>query len=555
MECVYRKARSPTPDVEVRRALAMEAVRARYVPNAAQPALDPYLDQPAAIRRGSLFDSDALDIDESMDPELQAALLESVRPSKEVIATPFVKHTGGSGWNTREVPVVVDPGYATDDSLEYVDMLPSGAARATPVSVVAVDDSDDSDDFEEVAVARVATSAQAQVVPPPVRDPVPVVETGYATDESMEYVETAPRAAAVVAPAAAVERVAASNNRIQSVAPRPIPLPPTRHTPAPLPRSPSPPPHVPSLLDTLLPSDSDDSDFEVVEPTPARPRAPSIIVPPVSDIRMSPEEEDLPVFTFRDRSQKVVPPVPVPVPVQPVVERVKEVTPPTYDLYQDVEPVVEEKVRRVSPVVVAREVSPDWEIEEELEKFEVQASPVPIEAIIEDVTSVSPAPIDAPVESDDEGSIEWEKSPSPPPRAQASLFAPDPDDSEPDYAAEEEEMEQARALEREQEQYADMLSQLKNRRLDDMQVEAQGDIARLQSQRNADQRNADGVTRQMATDIKVSFDVSSLPRPLADVECVFRTYSLSLVFPTLMHLKRQRQSAPSSSRVTSSMGS
>lgn len=111
-------------------------------------------------------------------------------------------------------------------------------------------------------------------------------------------------------------------------------------------------------------------------------------------------------------------------------------------------------------------------------------------------------------EEDDEEFFEWERSPTPPARDRdgPALFrSPDPDDyeEEPDYE-EEEEQEMLKNLTREQDQYADMLSQLKNRKIEDMRTEARGDVTKLLAQKNADQRNADGVTRTMAADIQVS---------------------------------------------------
>ncbi|KDE04745.1 hypothetical protein MVLG_04802 [Microbotryum lychnidis-dioicae p1A1 Lamole] len=67
------------------------------------------------------------------------------------------------------------------------------------------------------------------------------------------------------------------------------------------------------------------------------------------------------------------------------------------------------------------------------------------------------------------------------------------------------------SLRREQAQYADILSQLKNRRIEDMHDEAQADIASLSAQRNVDQRNADGISRQMENDIKELLSLFGLP--------------------------------------------
>lgn len=101
--------------------------------------------------------------------------------------------------------------------------------------------------------------------------------------------------------------------------------------------------------------------------------------------------------------------------------------------------------------------------------------------------------------------FEWEKSPTPPPRERSdvALFRPPEDEDDKGDFEDEEQPD----FEREMEGYADMVSRLNNRSLADIREEAERDVTTLTAMRNAEQRNADGVTRQMASDIKVSSSV------------------------------------------------
>ena len=123
-------------------------------------------------------------------------------------------------------------------------------------------------------------------------------------------------------------------------------------------------------------------------------------------------------------------------------------------------------------------------------------------------------------EEEEEEFVDWEKSPTPPPRldpsstsAAAAQAAEEAESLALLEAAEAaEELENERNFQREEDQYADMLSNLRNRKLDEMRNEARNDIAQLREQVNNEKRGADGVTRQMATDIKVRFLVFRFAR-------------------------------------------
>ncbi|KAK4058432.1 DNA repair protein rad2 [Microbotryomycetes sp. JL221] len=121
---------------------------------------------------------------------------------------------------------------------------------------------------------------------------------------------------------------------------------------------------------------------------------------------------------------------------------------------------------------------------------------------------------------DDEEFFEWEKSPTPSPRRpseDSALFKPTASGDEFDFDAEEE-LEMIRNYEREQAQYADMLSQLKNRKIEDMLNEAKNDVDKLVAQRNAEQRNAEGITRTMAADIQEMLMLFGIPYIVAPQE-------------------------------------
>ncbi|SCZ98215.1 BZ3500_MvSof-1268-A1-R1_Chr3-2g06226 [Microbotryum saponariae] len=148
-----------------------------------------------------------------------------------------------------------------------------------------------------------------------------------------------------------------------------------------------------------------------------------------------------------------------------------------------------------------------------------------------------PEAVTPPQQDDSENSVEefleWERSPTPPRLAADAVEASESSrasetphlehkvnedegvtgDSSGDRSDDDhnEEGEVIANLRREQAQYADILSQLKNRRIEDMHDEAQADIASLSAQRNVDQRNADGISRQMENDIKELLSLFGLP--------------------------------------------
>ena len=360
-----RRGRSPSLDPEVRRTLAMEAIRARYAPDVA-PTLDPYLDQPTLQRRKSLFQSERnarVELEEEMDPELQEALMESAAMAgasmemeestemddafAESALLAQLAHAVGdfdaglsganqsnavaSGSGSKARAAAVDDGGESDSSLEYVDIpsRPASPKHSLPTVTLHQHESDDSDAFEEidlVAVNRLA-SAALERLPFAGRPPFP-----------------SPSAAPVSIPSPPPLRRPSPTPSTPNLPPLPASdsLPPSLDSSS-LPIHHSPPteaaPYRTSLMDTLLPSDSEsDSDFAVVEPAPIpppshplapRPQPPtpasvsnpeSTRLPPASlrstaDLRRDPVENDvdfggdeskyLPVFTVRNAARSL----------------------------------------------------------------------------------------------------------------------------------------------------------------------------------------------------------------------------------------------------------
>ena len=164
-------------------------------------------------------------------------------------------------------------------------------------------------------------------------------------------------------------------------------------------------------------------------------------------------------------------------------------------------------------------VSDDEALESEEEEIEVEVvEQVDLKgkgrAISPEAVLLPPRKSNEQDEESDEDSVDWEKSPTPPARQKPASLDQAAEIAEAlallEAAEEAEELENERNFQREEDQYADMLSNLRNRKLDEMRNEAANDITKLREQVNSEKRGADGVTRQMATDIKVrlSFFVS-----------------------------------------------
>ncbi|KAL8287077.1 hypothetical protein RQP46_004083 [Phenoliferia psychrophenolica] len=442
--------RPPSPDVETRRALTIEAIRARYAPEQVDDSeLDPYLDQPSTSRGASLFmpvQGRNQHDDEMMDPELQAAIMASLDEAPpadgpdESMAwlneTLFGKggRPGAVQESNTENLDALDQGYASEESLEYVDFVepddddpppPPPPRPLAPAQLAAVEvpesDSDDSDAFETVEVVAshapaakdVVISVPSHFLPqrPPLRQPTPAALPPVPTPRNPQQ----------------------KNVLELSSDPEPSPEPQQSAS------------NVMSLMESILPSDDSDSesDLEVVEslPVPVLPRPSPITIPQSTLLATSAPATSI--------SQAMdVDPVKAPA------------SPPKEDGPEDELPVFRRRKRSRSPPVI-----------------------IPHQSLFE---------------------------------------PPDDFDEEPDFD-DEEEAEEMRQIEREEANYASMMSQLKNRKLDDAVQEANSDVARLTREKNTDQRNADGVTRQMANDVKdllMLFGIPYVDAPEeAEAEC------------------------------------
>lgn len=113
-----------------------------------------------------------------------------------------------------------------------------------------------------------------------------------------------------------------------------------------------------------------------------------------------------------------------------------------------------------------------------------------------------PVNVDAGAE-EEEFFSDWSRSPSPRPSRGAEKSAFDRQ-VERAYEDDSDEEEAALAMMREEGAYADVMAQLRNNSVEAMRLEAEKEVARLSAQKRAEMRNADGVTRQMAIDIRVS---------------------------------------------------
>lgn len=581
---MYRKPTVglPTPDVEARRALAEEAIYARFAAKSAPSSLDPYLDQPSDVQGGAsnLFQGEP----DEADPALQAALFESAQPP--AAQTGRNSTSGSKSARTQASQLGRNP-TSSDPILVQVPAVPQAPSAAEPPSLAQADDSED--DLEYVDVTSAPQSGPAPTSQPAVAEPQ------ADTEESDEFEEVAP-AAATPAPPPPLDRPL----------PRPRPAP----QPAPAPAPSLPPAAVPSrsLFDSILPSDSDSEADEyprrkprehvhrplqepvappplspspdpferfeqerapALEQRPARmpdaaetaeaPRqpvqamdfalddAPSIAEPNPEPDRLAngdaavPDVDRLPLASARQedgprRSSPVQLPTAVP-PSEKALDAIgtseMAVLPdvlasmPSPDLaevsaapdrapstlsaaeepavryYEDLEP----RQKHVGPGPSATSAPAESEPPATAPKHSEPQEVVQYLEDLENPVPGRPAPrakVGA-ADADEEFLSDWSRSPSPESRARGKEsrdafmgVAAQAEDDDPEAE------EAALEMMREEEAYADVMAQLRNGSVESMRLEAEKEVARLSAQKRAEMRNADGVTRQMAIDIRVS---------------------------------------------------
>ncbi|GAA5879340.1 hypothetical protein JCM3774_003797 [Rhodotorula dairenensis] len=584
----------PTPDAEARRALAEEAIFARVNARSIPTPLDPYLDQPAASTSNgrNLFHADELPeaVTEDADPALQRALYESAQ--QDPTPNPTRRHSAASRQSSANGPAVSTSAAASASADLFVRIPAPPAGPGTAL---------DSDD--ELEYVDVAQKARTPAPPPPVRaDQMTLSET----EGSDEFEEVG----------------VSAHSPLESVpAPAPPPAAPS-HASRPASRAVSPPPSrsadppVRSLLDSVLPSDSE-SDDEHSPCTKSRqlpsPRKPSPTVP----ARLSPSPdpfehyerveqerkqaaqaarpearvqvtdfavEDAELLRLRSpppqrdslaaqsnglhrghitgetaqylEKRKSPSPSDLPTLVPPSEKALQAigtdemaVLPSVLDAMpsagaDQVEP-ISAPLRRESALEASISQDPPVQYFDDLDLPATSGAPTALAApvptadpepsaekgagkkkevvqYLEDLENPVPgrqpsAVVATGVDEEEEFFSDWSRSPSPRPHSEGTRQADAMDDVDPD------EEDAALAMMREEGAYADVMAQLRNNSVEAMRLEAEKEVARLSAQKRAEMRNADGVTRQMAIDIRemlVLFGIPFVDAPSeAEAEC------------------------------------
>lgn len=550
----------PTPDREARRALAEEAVRARLAAQVPLPAADPYLDQPVAStsRAAGLFQREGLADEE--DAALQQALYESAQSAPSLSlgaqAGSSTSRPGKNGPRARPPPpssrktisVTIPPpptapppasvppstankGEETDDSMEYVDIPPQptngkpAADSVAPKEAVVLSETDDTDAFEEVAVLEAQQpTAVPQQPPPAARAPSPPLPPARSPSPHTVTASAQPRTlfdSILPSDSDSDADTEASPQKHDSHA-----LPPTQSASRPQSRQRSPP-----AFARLSPSPDPFERFEndapapglqshdfAVEPVPTASPAPTtsaMSAPETLDVggQAPPAANKLPVAVEPAAEAaspiQVASPAGLPDPLPPL-EKAREAIETTEMA------VLPDTIAQLPSPILAAEADPTPAHDESPARARTPTTEPPTEETTKALFDDAEAP-DAPVAdakaTDEEFFSDWSRSPSPTPgkRTPTSASTAQRDADEWFDELEENEMEEAvAAMEREEEAYANMLSELRNEKIEAMRQEAERDVARLTAQRNAEARNADNVTRQMSTDIRVRIAASTV---------------------------------------------
>lgn len=612
----------PTPDAEARRALAEEAIFARFAAKGGADQLDPYLDQPSAVRNGSssLFHGDGGP--EEADPALRQALYESVqqgappirddqyaqyqnlhRDSRDHVSARSVAVTTAP----RDIVVKIPPAprapsaahhSETDDDLEYVDIVPAQVAKkpATPAPLeqMILSDTDASDEFEEVRVAS-TTPAPPQPRAQPLR----------AASGSEARATVPPTSLPPIAPARSLlDSVLPSDSESeteQSLKRKVAPLSrgPGHELIAPIRLSPSPDPferfessqqsavssmpvagngvHAQDFAQAAAAgtsratrTDVDDDASETPAParsaTPLRPQprkspsyngGPSPAELPAS---VPPSEKALDAIQTSEMAilPDVLEGIPSPEPeaaADATSESAPKETPDAARSIINAEP--EPTVQYLDDLDGPIRVPQAEKLADDPSRAAKPSAAKPSKARptvqyledLENPTAAGTGPTAAhePVDVEEFFS-DWSRSPSPQPRAAAADGAGDRggdalflEDDDPDAE------DAALAMMREEEAYADVMAQLRNGSIESMRLEAEKEVARLLAQKRAEMRNADGVTRQMAIDIRVSVLVIRLSLCLhtSDTGSRRKCSSSSAFLSSTLRQKQRRNALPS----------
>lgn len=498
------------------------------MPNQLPAALDPYLDQSSA-RTGSsnLFGQDARAVSPDLEEDEQIELAGLQDEEEQIQRALYEDALLGNLAHALPLPSAlphVDLGAELDGFLEYVDdeelprfvpparefqvppsnpfvqvpmvHIPNPFADEPAVDDALIVDEEGSDEFEEVELPLAPTVPPTSTLPLP--PPVctysppqlavtpPLVVTSHPVDPPLPSVFPSLRA-----PQAPRARQDMSHTSFMD------------HLLAPL-ESDSEPDELMEYAGPIIPLGSrrfegavEEEEEEIefgeeellmrvapVAPAPALARSPSA---PAAE-----EEEQVPMLEVKDEEVELSRPSPE----QEKAQEEVAVDTPFDEVALMEQGVVEDELeeeQEFEEVVVEERTSRKADVLQDKEGEDIPTASRLDKGKGREVTPDSDAPLD------------WSRSPTPaprgPPTAQEASRAAF--DLEAQLADDEQAEEDERNFRREQDQYADMLSSLRNRKLDEMRNETRGEVARLQALSNTEKRNADGVTRQMATDIKV----------------------------------------------------
>ncbi|GAA5858486.1 hypothetical protein JCM8547_007328 [Rhodosporidiobolus lusitaniae] len=589
-----KKVGLPTPELEARRLLAIQAVQARYSSTShSATAADPYLDQPiASTSRAttSLFGTDT-GADED-DVALQQALFASAQASAGSPTLPRLPLPSAPLQPIRlpslsaprpapsTAPVDSAPAHeeTDDDDMEYVEVPPQrtdkgkGRAEQEPAVIQqshagGSSDTEGSDAFEEVQVVAASTARPPKQAPPvehaePLRRPSPAVNRP--PDPSPPPQQATRSMFDLILPSDSEDEHDAptsSPQRSAPASPRKAPAF-TRHSTSPNPFAEFEARAAPNeaaleshdfAYEQQVPDST--ADVETAELAPKLPIPPLArqTYEPLSSFVSSPPSLAVPVPSPPPLSIDAVSPTDLPFPLPPLekaqeaVEAVEaadlpadfarlpsprlpsphRLPPPPSSAASrlptplPIQPRAPYVPRNPTPFVESPvERSPTLQVDTD-DALTQDGADVAQEAE-QGSQGAEPAKAAGDGSEPEEFFSDWSRSPSPPTgrrRSGEALFLTDADG----YDSEAEAEEAARAMLREEADYADTMAQLRSERLEKMKNEAEADFARLSEKRNTEQRNADGVTRQMAVEIKellILFGIPYIDAPQeAEAEC------------------------------------
>ncbi|GAA5934057.1 uncharacterized protein JCM15063_000543 [Sporobolomyces koalae] len=497
------KAPVKTPDAETQRLLAVEAVRARYAANPGRPDANAHLNRSVPINH----DGPALFVDgeDNDDPDLQEALLDSMRPARPSASpTPIapIRSTGDD----------------SDDSMEYVEIAP-GVASTAPNDQP--EGSDDSDAFHEVDVPasrRPSPPVGIQVEPPSTPPAPTLLETVLLSDSDSETNSprrpaSPPRQPNLATPPA--DNVTARDFGEEEFTPRSKPSGSRNVDVQPVDESPV------ALLNLRFAETQ--SKFRApsprqlsppISPNPPRPVSPvpSVSLPPRSPLPTERTDVDVTNEDFKS--------------VLPAEADKSTMSAPLPDDRES--PLAESPERQpLSPSRTPRRSPTPRKRSPALFREPSTFDP---DAVYNGDTDTARAfepqnnrGLEQEAEEEEEYMLPWSRSPTPPANANRSKGRQDDRAGPSQDLIEAAINEASKGVQAQHEEYSEIARTLGRDELEAMKDCAASDMASLLKQRNAEKRNADGITRQMAIEIKemlILFGIPFLDAPQeAEAEC------------------------------------